>query len=211
MSHGIVSSYRGLIVPLAMTVVMGCDKGLDPHEGSTARQPVKESTQLLKRYEDDERKALRIRTDTVRRRVWMLSINNDVRVYDEPSKKLLRQISLPGWLVVRTPCMPDLILDRSGSAFISSNVTPRIWRINADTFEVSVHEVALLGKEGWDIGFTTLAFTGKGTLYGLSPSANSLWNIDVINASANMIESYRPPLEQCALKAQALDRFETSR
>ena len=211
MSHGIVSSYRGLIVVLAMTGMMGCDRALHLRDGSTVGQQVRESTQPLKQYEDDERKALRIKTDTVRRRVWMLSINNDVRVYDEPSKKLLREIALPGWLVVKTPCMPDLILDRSGSALVSSNVTPWIWRINADTLEVRVHKIGMPGKEGLDFGFAKLAFDSSGRLYGLAPSANSAWRIDVPSASANMIESYRPPLEECALDARALDRFETSR
>jgi hypothetical protein len=211
MSNGFASSHRWLIFPLAMTLVTGCNKGLEQHQSSTTGRPVKESSQLLNTYREDQRNALRTRTDTVRGRVWLLSTDGHVHVYDHLSKRLLRQITLPAWFVVKTPCMPDLILDRSGSAFISSNLRPWIWRINADTFEVRVHEVSLRGREDLDFGFATLAFTGKGALYGLSPSANSVWNIDVIGASANMVEFYSPPLEECALTAQSLDRLETSR
>jgi len=205
----IVFSHRRFILFVALSAIAGCNSGLEQQAGAAAGQAQKESAQLLSRFKEDERYALRVRTDTARGRVWMLSISDHVRVYDERSKRLLRQIRLPGWLVVKTPCMPDLILDRSGSAYISSNVSPWIWQIDAAGFQVRVHEVRMPGREGLDFGFGTLAFTAKGTLYGLAPSASSVWNIDVAGANANMIETYLPPLEACELTAQTLDRIET--
>ena len=113
MRHGIVSSHRWLIFPLVIAV-MGCNKALDQHQGPTAEATVDESSQQA--YRQDQRNALRTRTDPARGRIWVLGID-DVRVYDAASRRLLRQIALPGWLVVDTPCRPDLILHRSGSAF----------------------------------------------------------------------------------------------
>lgn len=211
MSNGIVSSYRSLTLLLALSAMAGCNTGLEQHPGSAAGRLDKESAQMSETYQDAERSALRIRTDTARGRVWLLSTEGQVRVYDRLSRRLLRQTSLPGWLIVRTPCMPDLILDRSGSAFISSNVTPWIWRINAESFEMAVHEVGMPGREGFDFGFAALAFNGTGMLYGLAPSGNSVWKIDVKSATANLINFYSPPLEECGLTAQVFDRHEASR
>ena len=211
MLNGIVSSHRCLIFLLTMTVATGCSEGPDQHYGAATGQAVAESSQPLKAHREGQRSALRTRTDTARGRIWVLSVDNDVLVYDRTGKELLHQIALPDWLVVETPCMPDLVLGRSGSVFVSSNVRPWIWEIDADTFEVRVHEVRMRGREHLDFGFATLAFAGNGTLYGLSPSAHSLWSIDVGNANANMIASYRPPLEECALAPHVLDRLGTKR
>jgi len=74
-------------------------------------------------YAMDERDSLRIRTDASRSRHWVLGLDH-VRVYDTASKKLIRQITLPNWSVARFICEPDIALDKSGSAFVSSNVEP---------------------------------------------------------------------------------------
>ena len=206
MHHGIVSSHRWLIFPLVIAV-MGCNKALDQHQGPTAEATVDESSQQA--YRQDQRNALRTRTDPARGRIWVLGID-DVRVYDAASRRLLRQIALPGWLVVDTPCMPDLILHRSGSAYISSNVRPWIWRIDGAGFDLRVYEVSMPGREHLDFGFATLRFGDNGTLYAFSPAANSVWKIDLFHANASMIESYGVPLNECTLAMQSPDRLEGS-
>ncbi|MGQ0523563.1 MAG: hypothetical protein ACT4P8_07890 [Betaproteobacteria bacterium] len=208
MSKNIVSTHRWLVFSLALTAAAGCNEGVAQRVTPEARPPVKESAPSLERYRPDARNVLRSRTDTARGRVWVLGLDGQVRVYDDRSKKPLRQIALPGWLVVRTQCMPDLIFDRTGFVLVSSNVMPWIWRIDADTFEMKVHQIRMPGREGLDFGFSTLALGAKGNLYGLAPSAQSLWSVDLGNANARPVQSYDPPLEQCTLTTRFVERVE---
>ena len=160
-------------------------------------------------YGIGERDAFRARTDTARSRLWVLDLDN-VRVYDTVKKKLIRQIELPNWSVARFACMPDMVLDRSGSAFISSNVQARLWQIDGERFEVKEHEIRLHEKEQWDIGFGALAVAADGVLYALTSSAGSLWKVDVANASASMIELNSLHWKVCDFTAQFLKDFERS-
>jgi hypothetical protein len=104
-----------------------------------------------------------------------------------------------------------MVLDSSGSAIISSNVQARLWRIDAESFDVKEHEISLHGREQWDTGFGALAFAADGTLYALTSSAGSLWKIDVAKASAGMIEPDSPPSKACAFTTQFLKDLERSR
>jgi hypothetical protein len=153
--------------------------------------------------------SLRLRTDAEHNRIWVLALE-DVRVYDAATKRLIRKIILPNWSVARSVCDPDMVLDSSGSAIVSSNVQARLWRIDADSFEVKEHEIHLLGRERWEIGFGALALGADGTLFALTSSAGSLWKIDVAKASASMIEPNNPPSKACAFTAQFLKDFERS-
>lgn len=148
-----------------------------------------------------EEDVLRTRTDAARGRVWVLGVD-DVRVYEAGSKRLIRKIVLPGWSVARFVCGPDLALDRSGNAVIASNVQSRLWRVDGGNFAVSEREIALTGRERWDMGFGALAFAGDGSLLGLAANANSLWRIDAAGARASLVETYHPPLKDCAVPAQ---------
>jgi len=158
----------------------------------------------------DERGSLRIRTDAARNRLWVLGVD-EVRVYDTAKNQLIRKVVLPGWSVARIVCRPDMALDQSGSAFISSNVQAKLWRVDADSFEVKELEISLHGRERWDIGFGALAFAANGTLYALTSSAGSLWNIDIAKAGASLIELDGPPSRMCAFTTQFLKDFERSR
>jgi hypothetical protein len=209
MSHGIVSACGGWALLLAMAVMTGCSKERDPLQVSTAVAKSIDVPLLLETYGEDERETIRVRTDTARGRLWVYGFDH-VRVYDTVTKKLIRQITLPRWFVKEAACMPDLILDRSGSAFISSNVMPALWRIDADSFEVSEHEVSLQGNEQWDTGFGALALGDDGNLYALTSSLGSLWKIDLAKASARMIHLNHPPIKECAYTTQFLKDFETS-
>lgn len=154
--------------------------------------------------------SLRIRTDTARGRTWVLGIE-EVRVYDSAKKKLIRRIELPNWSLARFFCEPDMALDKSGSAFISSNVQAKLWRIDTDSFEVKEQEIRLDGRERWDVGFGALAFAPDGTLYALTSTAGSLWKIDAAKASAGMVGPNDPPSKECAFTPQFLRNFERSR
>jgi len=140
----------------------------------------------------------RIRRDAVRNRIWLLGLDN-VRVYDGQSKRLIRTFALPSWSVARLSCDPDLVLDRSGSAIVSSNVQPRLWRIDADSFEVTEHPVSLQGRERWDVGFAALAIGGDGTLLALTSVSKSLWRIDLVKGSASMATPVAALVNMCGL------------
>jgi len=131
--------------------------------------------------------ALRVKVDTARNRLWVLG-PDDLYVYDMAKRHLILRIALPGWSVTDFICPPDIALDRAGTAFISDNAQPRLWRIDADSFHLTEHAVRLLNKEHWDIGFGGLAFAADGTLFGVTASGGSLWSIDLLNARAHQVE-----------------------
>lgn len=153
-----------------------------------------------------DRGSLRARTDTVRGRLWVLEVDA-VRVYDAAGKRLIREVVLPNWSVGRFVCNPDLAIDNSGSIVISSNVQARLWRVDADSFEVKEREISLQGREHWDIGFGALAFAADGTLFGLTSTGGSLWKIDVDRGSARIVELGGLLLNQCELTAQFSGKF----
>jgi hypothetical protein len=167
----------------------GCDKSA--LRSADVTQPVGSS--------QSESAILRTVHDAGRQRIWILNLNGYVRVHDAQNKALLRHIDLTDWLAVKTPCMPDLILDEEGSAWVSSNVRPWLWRIAGNTFELEVRQMTMPGREQLDIGFGTLAFAPDGTLRGMSPVANSIWRIEQGRGSATIDRAYQTPLEGCGL------------
>ena len=200
--------YSWLIVMFVVTVMAGCSNEGNPARSSPAARA--DSNDLrLQAYGIVEQDAIRIRKDTARNKLWVLGLD-DVRVFDTTKKQLMRKVVLPNWSVARFICPPDMVLDGSGSAIISSNVQARLWRIDADSFEVKQHEIRLQGREQWDTGFGALAFAADGALYALTSSAGSLWKIDVAKASASMIEPDNPPSRMCAFTTQFLKDFERS-
>jgi hypothetical protein len=205
MGNRMVSIRSGFALLLAVSAMAGCGNGKDPAELSAAGRPSVVLPVALKTYGVDQRDAIRVRMDTARSRLWVLGLEH-VRVYDTATKQRIWQVELPGWSVYDADCMPDLVVDASGSAFVSSNVVPQLWRIDADSFEVRAQEITLRGRENWDTGFAALAFNRDGALYALTSTANSLWSIDVANASAEMIEAYHPPTKGCSLTTLASSR-----
>ncbi len=144
----------------------------------------------------------RIRRDAARNRIWLLGLDN-VRVYDGQTKRLIRTIALPGWAVARFACDPDMVLDGSGSAIVSSNVQSRLWRIDADSLEVREHPITLQGRERWDVGFAALAVGADGTLLALTSVSKSLWRIDLSKGSASMATPVAALVNLCGLTLQA--------
>jgi hypothetical protein len=195
---------RGLILFCAATIMAGCGNGGNTTQSASATRT--DAGPRLESHGTDDHGALRVRTDAQRNRLWVLTLG-ELRVYDtaQMRKRLIRTITLPNWSVVglRHVCMPDLVLDQAGSAFISSNVQAKLWRIDADSFDLKEHEIRFEGKEWWDIGFGALAFAADGTLLGRTTPGGWLWKIDIAKASAVMIESNKKlPLDECAFTEQ---------
>ena len=200
MSNRIIIACIMWISIFAAIVMSGC---------SSESAPARSTATARAAPADVLNNGLRIRRDEARNRIWLLGLDG-VRVYDSVNGQLIRTIELPNWSVARFICDPDMVLDSSGSAFISSNVQARLWRIDADGFEVKEHEISLHGREQWETGFGALAFAADGALYALASSAGSLWKIDVAKASASMIEPNNPPSRACAFTTQFLNNLERS-
>ena len=127
--------------------------------------------------------AVRFRVDSARNRLWVLGPEH-VAVYDRSTRGLVRRIEWSGWNIAEFVCQPGLALDRSGAAFISDNVQPRVWRIDPDSFEIREHAIRLVGREQLDIGFGELAFGEDGALYGVAATGASAWSIELASSRA---------------------------
>jgi len=145
---------------------------------------------------DVVRDGLRVRRDEPRNRIWLLGLDG-VRVYDSGDGRLIKRIELPSWSVARFTCDPDMVLDGSGSAIISSNAQSRLWRIDAGSFAVKEHEIRLQGREQWDAGFSALAVAADGSLIALMSFGGPLWTIDLGSGTARVVDPSKAIFNAC--------------
>lgn len=196
MSNRIIIAGIWWIMFLAAIVMTGCSQEKVAAQGPAA---------FGGGDSDVLRDGFRLRRDAARNRIWLLGLNN-VRVYDGQSKQLIRKFALPNWSVARFACDPDMVLDGSGSAIVSSNVQPRLWRIDAGSFEVSEYSIALEGRERWDVGFGALAVNADGTLLALTSVSESLWRIDLGKGSARVLAPTVTLLNVCGATMRSSGR-----
>jgi hypothetical protein len=176
--------------------VVACSEGngaerMRPAEHAGARAV------LLSQSGGGERDVLRIRTDLERGRLWVLGVDN-VYVFELATRRLVRKIALPDWSVSGFGCDPDLALDSTGTAWVSSNSLAKLWRIAGGDFSVTEHPVRLRGREQWDVGFGALAFGPHGALFAMTANAGgTLWEIDPHGGAANLVEIGTPSPNRC--------------
>ena len=205
MNNQIVLNRSSLALLLATALTAGCgDTGKDSADFSAAYV----GSADLRNEKQGGQDVLRIREDLVRNRLWVLT-SSDVRVYNTAAtgKRLIRTIALPNWSVVgfRNVCMPDLVLDRSGSAFIASNGQARLMRIDADRFALKDYAISFRERDGMDIGFGALAFAADGALFARTTPGGMLWKIDLAQSSATMTDVVKKlPADQCAITTQPM-------
>jgi hypothetical protein len=205
MNNQIVSIRSSLALLLATALTAGCgDTGKDSADFSAAYV----GSADLRNEKQGGQDVLRVREDLVRNRLWVLT-SSDVRVYNTAAtgKRLIRTIALPNWSVVgfRNVCMPDLVLDRSGSAFIASNGQARLMRIDADRFALKDYAISFRERDGMDIGFGALAFAADGALFARTTPGGMLWKIDLAQSSATMTDAVKKmPADQCAITTQPM-------
>ena len=205
MNNQIVSIRSSLALLLATALTAGCgDTGKDSADFSAAYV----GSADLRNEKQGGQDVLRVREDLVRNRLWVLT-SSEVRVYNTAAtgKRLIRTIALPNWSVVgfRNVCMPDLVLDRSGSAFIASNGQARLMRIDADRFELKDYAISFRERDGMDIGFGALAFAADGALFARTTPGGMLWKIDLARSSATMTDVVKKlPADQCAITTQPM-------
>ena len=191
MRNRIIVAFIWWIVIFAAMLMAGCSRDVPPQGPAATRT---DHSSLLQ-------DGIRVRRDAVRKRIWLLGLE-DVRVYDAANERLIRRVALPNWSVARYACDPDMVLDESGSAIISSNVQARLWRIDGGTFTVSERDITLHERENWDVGFAALAPAGNGKLLALTSLAGSFWSIDLNKGIAHMAAPAAALQNLCGLTAQ---------
>lgn len=146
---------------------------------------------------------LRLRIDAARQRLWILDIGN-VHVFDLAANRLIRTIALPNWFYSghATNCLPDLQVDRRGAAFVSDNVQPKLWRIDADSLSVHEREVTIDSQRSLDIGFSALSMSDSGVMFAAMAASGSLWRIDMDSYRATKIALSAPVHGACALETR---------
>ena len=207
MLDGIVLFRGWLFRVLVVTAMTGCSDAENPARNALTEHDRDAELQLDLRTASGA-EILRVREDAPRKRLWVLT-PDEVRVYDTArmSRQLIRKIALPRWSVisVRHVCMPDMILDATGSAFVSSNAQARLLRIDVEIFNLQDYEINFPATAGRDNGFGALAFGPDGTLQARTTLDGLLWKIDIAKATAIMVEgSPETPSETCAITTQRL-------
>jgi hypothetical protein len=111
--------------------------------------------------------------------VWLL--NGKGLFLQDPRTSQRVAIPLPDWQWAAEPyaCMPDLALGPKGELIVTSNVLPKIWRVDAETLAVTVHALELDADNGKDVGFAGVVYSALSPAYfAVSQLHGSLWMID---------------------------------
>jgi hypothetical protein len=75
---------------------------------------------LLTPHRNGIQRGIRLKIDAARDRLWLLD-TGDIHVYQLETNQFIKKIRLPGLNDPLNNCLPDLALDATGSAIISSN------------------------------------------------------------------------------------------
>jgi len=142
---------------------------------------------------------LRIRVDAARQRIWFLDAGA-AYVYALPERKLIRRIQLPRALASVEECLPDLMVDATGMAFVSDNQRPTLYRIHDRTFKVDALPVKVSAESPQHSGFSALlALDSPYSAIAGSAGSGQLWLIDLTTGRAELIPLSRPIRGICAL------------
>jgi hypothetical protein len=150
---------------------------------------------------DKNAHALRVREDSARNHVWVLQ-REAVYLYDAKSRALRGRYELPDWIYVgdRYGCAPDLAVDAAGTAVVSSNIAPVLWRIDAAKHAVTRHELVLDADRDKEVGFSGLAYApDQGVFFAVSSLHGSLWRIDPLLRRAQKIPLSTQITDACGL------------
>jgi hypothetical protein len=132
---------------------------------------------------------VRVRRDELRDRTWVLRADA-LYLYEHRHATQARRFALPGWVYVtpRSACEPDLLVEAGGTVIVSSNIVPKLWRIDPEASSAVELELELQPETHKDFGFTTLRFAEHGALHAGSSIDRSRWQIDLSNRRAIKLE-----------------------
>ena len=110
---------------------------------------------------------------------WLLNSAGLFRYDSRASHRL--EVKLPGWEWVSEPfaCLPDLARGPAGELVITSNIVPKLWRLDPKTLAVTVHALELDADNDKEVGFAGLVYSPLSPAYfAVSQLHGSLWMID---------------------------------
>ncbi len=142
--------------------------------------------------------ALRVQADVARNRLWVLR-GDGVDVYQISTRRRIGHIGM--FVGEPSECAPDLALDPSGAAIVSSNVRTVLWRLDPERLEARRQALARDSDRQKVVGFTGLAFA-DGVLFGLDALRGSLWKIDLAAGKAEKLALSSPVRGACGLARQ---------
>lgn len=122
---------------------------------------------------------IQTQVDPARDRVWSLT-GSGVTLHDHRKGQQI-VLPLPGWLWAGAPygCPPRLALGPRGEVIVTSDVLPKLWRIDPQTLAVTVHAPALDSQADRDAGFAALSYSARhGAYFAQGSTPGSLWRID---------------------------------
>lgn len=188
MRNGNVVVASAFVLAVSIGSISGCDpRGVPPDpaasEAAHNRPP-----------------PMRYQVDAERRRLWVLT-REGVVVHDVATAEKVT-VALPGWVTVGPAfgCPPDIALGSKGEALVTSNIVPTLWRIDPETFAVSVHPLALDADTEKDLGFSALAYSPQhGGFLAASYHHGSLWRIDAVLERARKVPLSAPIPQACGL------------
>ena len=148
--------------------------------------------------------------DPARHRSWWLT-RDGVELHSAAAPR--RAIALPGWIWADEPhCPPTLAVGPNGEVVVTSNVVPMLWRVDTETFAVTLHPVALAVDADKDVGFAALAYSAEHKVFlAYSDTQRSVWKIDAGLKSAVKLANadLRQSRAECAGLARRLNDFAT--
>jgi hypothetical protein len=147
--------------------------------------------------------AVRNRADAARDRIW--SLTRDGVALQVRAKSGKTPIELQDWVWAHAPwaCPPDLAIGPKGEAVITSNVSPTLWRVDAETLAVTVHPIALGSDTHRDFGFSKLVYSPeKGVFIAVSDTFASTWEIDAQLRTARKVAEGSAMANPCRFAGQ---------
>jgi hypothetical protein len=147
---------------------------------------------------------IRSQVDAARGRIWWLT-GAGLTMQDRTRRQPVT-LRLPGWHWAGAPygCPPDLALGPQGEVIVTSDVLPKLWRVDPETLAVTVHSPALDDRADRDVGFSALSYSSRhGAYFAVGSTPGSLWRIDPFLSTAREAPLAASRTQSCGLPSAA--------
>lgn len=138
--------------------------------------------------------------DAARGRIWWLT-GGGLSLH-ERGRRQPTTLPLPGWHWAGAPygCLPALALGPKGEIVITSDVLPKLWRVDPETLAVTVHTPALDDRADRDVGFSELSYSARhGAYFAVGSTPGTLWRIDPLLRRAQEAPLAASRTQSCGL------------
>lgn len=138
--------------------------------------------------EPPDRGVIRSQADAARGRVW--SLTTDGVTLHDPATRQVVTLTLPEWHWAGSPFGhgPDLALGPKGEVIVTSDVLPKLWRVDPASLEVTVHSPVLDDATGRDVGFSRISYSARhGAYFATESAAGYRWRIDPLLRNAQHV------------------------